>query len=81
MVLCSFLLPHTFLLQTELTPPAATFFRDILSYISLPLGLKTTRVMKLEYEKTNEWLSYRVSSCRTFREAKEIKKKPAETVS
>lgn len=73
MVLCFFLLPPTFLLQTELTPPVATFVRDILSYISLPLGLKNARVVKLEYERTNEWLSYRVSSCRTFREAKEIK--------
>lgn len=39
------------------------------------------RVVKLEYERRNEWLSYRVSSCRTFKEAKEIKKKPAEIVS
>lgn len=31
------------------------------------------RLVKLEYERTNEWLSYRVSSCRTSREVKERK--------
>uniref|UniRef100_A0A8B9ES83 ATP/GTP binding protein like 4 n=1 Tax=Anser cygnoides TaxID=8845 RepID=A0A8B9ES83_ANSCY len=40
MVLYSFLLPPTFPLQTELTPPAATFVRDILIFLCL-WGSKT----------------------------------------
>lgn len=75
-----FLFAASYLCSADTIDPASCYVwqRHSFLYFFASGAQKHQRVVKLEYERTNEWLSYRVSSCRTFREAKEIKKKPAE---
>lgn len=73
MGLCSFLLPPTFFLPTELTPPVAGFGRDFHSYISLPLGFKNIREWWswCKKEQMNVWVMGRAAA--GLWDAKEIK--------